>query len=168
MTKEKQYKEISKLFPSELGVGDVVKHNNTHDSSFITYFMKIIYIDSQSFSHLSEPFSEVILVDTQNNDKCSLYTKDVKIWVKRKNISLGMVLRKFEEVRKFHTHLDINSKGYLTYWESGDEMNYDKEDDTKQVDWILRKDGKDCSLYDQIKHNSKVEDLFKLIMEVLK
>lgn len=72
-----------------------------------------------------------------------------------RNITLPMILRAYEMVRKFHTHLEINSKGYLTYWESPD------EDKTKQVDWILRKDGKDVPLFNQS------EQCKKFIYEVL-
>ena len=148
MTKEKLYQKIQALFPSELAVGDVVE-----DAQFGQW--EALFINTM---HQGIP---LWCFQNIGNQETALWgTSYVKII--RKNITLSMVLRKFEEVREFHTHLDINSKGYLTYWESGDEMKYGEEDNTKQVDWILRKDGKDISLYDQS------EETIKLVWEVLK
>ena len=146
MNKETLYKKVQDLFPDELSVGDVVERDCGNSLKYRAEFL--YYLDNKFAMIKAEcPKGEI----PHNPEEVLI--EDLKRI--RKNITLPMILRKFEEVREFHTHLDINSKGYLTYWESID------KDKTKQEDWQLRKDGKDLSLYDQ-----SIE-LIKLVYEVL-
>ena len=124
MTKEKQYKEISKLFPSTLGVGDVVEF----DIDDVTLHLKYFGGGLNQFSFW----------DIDSNQLTYLTYKEFQtVKLLRKNITAEDVLKMFQTVRKFHTTLELSNKGYLTYWESTTDV-------VKQEDWILGK-----PLYDQ-------------------
>ena len=122
MNKTKIYQEISKLFPSTLGVGDVV----------------------ECLSGLGQKIGQATIYevrkDAQGNiwyetSKGSFTFEHLKLF--RKNITAEDILKMFQTVRKFHTTLELSNKGYLTYWESTTDL-------VKQEDWILGK-----PLYDQ-------------------
>ena len=140
MTKEKQYKEISKLFPSELAVGDVVE-----DAQFGQW--EALFINTM---HQGIP---LWCFQNIGNQETALWgTSYVKII--RKNITLSMVLEA------------MNKKDIVYITSFGDDnsillvqrffINH------KHYKWQLRKDGKDLSLYDQS------EETIKFIYEVLK
>ena len=131
MTKDQLYQKIQALFPSTLAVGDVFKGEKAEFE-----LVKITKKGQPLFYHEHAGYVGQVDLD------------DLKLI--RKNITGEDILKMFNSVRKLHTHLELNNKGYLTYWES----SYD--DRTKQEDWILGK-----PLYDQS------IDLIKLVWEVL-
>ncbi len=153
MTKETIYKKVQDLFPSSLGVGDVVEHRD--------YVRKDIVI--------------VKIIDNAPIPVIGIYCGGEGMVVKvadlkciRKAITLPMLLDKMNEINKklsewdkwhyslflFESYLGIDATKY-------------RESDGKcikliSIKWIFRKDGKDLHLYDQS------IDLIKLVYEVLK
>ncbi len=140
MTKEYTEIRISKLFPSTLGVGDVVD-----------------WCGEELFVY--EQIAENII----NCRGSSLLNHEGTAKLKIKNITLSMVLEAMQN-RKPKKYGNV---GYIihTSGQFGEYTRpsmYSSEVKPTRVTWKFRKDGKDLSLYDQS------EELLRLVWEVLK
>ena len=139
MTKEKLYQKLSTLFPTELGVGDIVVYGGR--------WRILIAGKANCYCLPSASFREHV-------GGSWIPTKDLKLI--RKTISLSMVLEKMINVG-----FSLLNGGIVEF-----SALYKTKDDNHSVThyatWQLRKDGKDLSLYDQ-----SIE-LLELVYEVLK
>lgn len=138
MPKSQLYKQVQDFFPSELGVGDIVKFQ----------FGKKEY----TIVGLYDKWLRCLLWDGVKTKWAEL--EDLKLI--RKNITLSMVL--FALVIKgiwFKViPVDIEETDIV-------DIVFSEREDDKIVRWQLRKDGKDLSLYDQ-----SIE-LIKLVIKIL-
>ncbi len=142
----KQYKEISKLFPSTLAVGDVVTNSGIEDD----LDWKILGYQEKDWIQ-----REWVALQSMRDKSIMIVPLDEDLRLVRKNITLIMVLDKVKtSVEKYckkknwgtlTTESAINQRWYAIIEK-----------------WQLRKDGKDLSLYDQS------EETLQLIYEVLK
>ncbi len=143
MTKE--YTEISKLFPSTLGFGDVVEYD---DYSKLYKGMRLIVLyttDELVYGYFEGCKPSVSFVKRH----CKLI---------RKNITISMVLEAMKS-KKLEYMIDTDEGEFHKYFVCNDG---EAETSYTGIYWKFRKDGKDLSLYDQS------EETIKLVWEVLK
>ncbi len=147
MTKPQLYQKVQALFPSELGVGDLVEVNK-----------KDIALEHKIFTVIrSVPKSKEVLPHCYLYNSFfggSNYYRTEWLKLKIKNITLSMILEAMNKKNVNYIYDNsIIGKGYIYFVMRRKKIRFD---------WQLRKDGKDLSLYDQS------IDLIKLVYEVLK
>ena len=151
MNKETIYKKVQGLFPSSLGVGDIVNGDIEDDE----VLWKIL-------TPAKDLFGEDSFLLESMNDKSRTILPANSYKLIRKAITLPMVL---EEIRIKYLGFNNYQEFFDTYKDKADKALWKKRDECIMAErrlvmsWIV---GKDLNLYDQS------EELIKLVYEVLK